>query len=429
MPVLHHAWRIEGQAMTLDKKLGKFAEVIVKVGLNLQEGQRLLIGPPIFLSSGTPIENAPLVAKITEQAYKAGAKLVSVIWEDPSHFKLRMEHGPASTYDEYETWKVNTALEFIDNGDAILVLYAQDPNALAAYDPEITGAMQMNASQQTSPVLARVASGATNWCIISAPVDGWTQAVLPNRTVDEFWDVIFKMSRADGENPVQDWEHHLDDLEKRKAYLQAKRYTALQYSGPGTDLTVGLPDGHLWHSGKLTSKQGISNAVNIPTEEVFTMPHKTHVDGIVSATKPLPFAGTLIENLRLTFKEGRVVEASASKGEVLLQQLLETDAGSRHLGEVALVPHSSPISQSGLVFYNILFDENASCHLALGNAYRFSMEGAMDMSEEEWAAAGGNTSAIHLDFMMGSGQLNVDGVTPDDSTEPVMRSGEWAFEL
>ena len=415
--------------MSLDKKLEKFAEVIVKVGLNLQEGQRLLIGPPIFLASGTALENAPLVAKITEQAYKAGARLVSVVWEDPTHFKLRMEHGPATTYDEYETWKVNTALEFIENGDAVLLLTARDPNALANYDPEITGAMQLKASQATSPILNSVSNGATNWCVISAPVDGWTQAVLPNGTVDEFWDVILKMSRADSENPVQDWERHLDDLEKRKAFLQEKRYTALQYNGPGTDLTIGLPDGHLWHSAKLANQQGLEFTANIPTEEVFTMPHRTRVDGIVTATKPLPFAGTLIEDLRLKFENGRVVEGSASKGEVLLQQLLETDEGSRYLGEVALVPHSSPISQSGLVFYNILYDENASCHLALGNTYRFSMEGATEMSEEEWTAAGGNTSAIHLDFMMGSGQLHVDGVTADGSTEPVMRSGEWAFDV
>lgn len=415
--------------MSLDNKLDKFAEVVVKVGLNLQEGQRLLIGPPLFLSSGTPIENAPLVAKITEHAYKAGAKLVSVIWEDPKHFNLRMEHGPASTYEAYETWKVDTAMEFIENGDAVLLLYAQDPNALAAYDPEITGAMQMNASQHSMPVLGSVANGATNWCVISAPVDGWTQAVLPDGTVDEFWDVILKMSRADGENPVQDWERHLDDLAKRRDYLQEKNYVSLKYSGPGTNLTLGLPDGHLWHSGQLASQQGIEFTANIPTEEVFTMPHKYRVDGTVAATKPLPYAGSLIEDLSLTFKDGKVVKASAKKGETLLQQLLATDDGSSFLGEAALVPHSSPISQSGLVFYNILFDENASCHLALGNAYRFSMKDATEMSEDEWAAAGGNTSAAHMDFMIGSAELDIDGVLADGNSEPIMRSGEWAFDV
>jgi aminopeptidase len=340
-----------------------------------------------------------------------------------------MEYGPASTYEAYETWKINTTMEFIENGEALLKLYAQDPNALSAYDPEIVGAMQVKASQETNPVLAKIGSGATNWCVASAPVDGWTQAVLPNGTVEEFWDVIFRMTRADGENPVQDWKDHLKNLQKRRGYLQDKNYDTLKYSSPGTDLTVGLPERHLWHSGQLASQQGINFTANIPTEEVFTMPHKKRVNGTVSATRPLPYGGNLIEDFSLTFKDGKVVNASAKKGEVLLQQLLATDDGSSYLGEVALVPHSSPISHSGLLFYNILYDENASCHLALGNAYRFSMEGATEMSEEEWVAAGGNTSAAHLDFMIGSGELDIDGMTADGRSEPIMRSGEWAFDV
>jgi aminopeptidase len=209
--------------------------------------------------------------------------------------------------------------------------------------------------------------------------------------------------------------------------LNRKQYTALKYKGPGTDLTIGLPAGHVWVSGRTASLAGIPFTANLPTEEVFTMPHKDRVEGVVRSTKPLSYGGTLIDQFSLRFAEGRIVEVKAEQGESVLRQLVATDAGSARLGEIALVPHSSPISQSGVLFYNTLFDENAACHVALGTAYKFTMRGGDVMSDEEFEQAGGNSSATHVDFMIGSGDLNIDGVLPDNSTEPLMRSGEWSI--
>jgi len=257
--------------------------------------------------------------------------------------------------------------------------------------------------------------------------------VFPKDTAQDaekrLWDAVFKVCRIDEPDPAVFWKQQVDNLCKRKEYLTAKHYSALQFTGPGTNLTVGLPDGHIWGGGSSKTPSGISFVPNLPTEEVFTLPHKNKIEGTVTATKPLSCQGNLIENFSLTFSEGKVVKFSAEKGEETLRNLLETDQNSKSLGEVALVPHQTPISQSGLIFLNTLYDENASNHLALGNAYRFTLEGGTTMSDEEFTQAGGNDSLIHVDFMFGSGEMDVDGLLADGATEPVMRAGEWAFDL
>jgi aminopeptidase len=230
-------------------------------------------------------------------------------------------------------------------------------------------------------------------------------------------------------DPIAAWEDHINQLVARSDYLNHKQYVALKLTAPGTDLTVSLPAGHAWQSGRTTSETGIAFTANIPTEEVFTLPHKDRTEGVVSATMPLSYGGSLMEGFSLTFAEGRVVNVTAAKGEAHLRKLIETDEGAGRLGEVALVPHSSPISQSGLLFYNTLFDENAASHIALGRAGKYNIAGGEEMSEEAFGAAGGNHSLIHVDFMIGSGEMDVDGVTDDGTAEPVMRSGEWAFAL
>ncbi len=234
------------------------------------------------------------------------------------------------------------------------------------------------------------------------------------------------MCRLDTPDPLAAWETHLGNLAARSEYLNTKRYAALKYSGPGTDLTLGLPEGHVWVSGRSASRNGIPFTANLPTEEVFTIAHKDRVDGIVRASKPLSYGSTLIDGFSVTFERGRIVHMSADKNSDTLQRLLDTDEGARRLGEVALVPHSSPIAQSGLLYYNTLFDENAASHVALGNAYKFTLKGGNEMSDAEFEQAGGNRSGVHVDFMIGSGELNVDGVLPNGATEPLMRKGEWA---
>jgi aminopeptidase len=419
-------------ASEFEQNLEKYAEVAVKVGLNLQSGQRLLIGAPIF-DGLTPIEAAPLVRLITTQAYQAGARLVDVMWGDDQLKPIRLQHAPPDSFEEYPAWQVNTTLEYLQRGDAVLVIAAHNPDLLEGQDPKLLGIIERIGAKNTTPILDCVARNAANWLVISAPVSGWAAKVFPNAAPDvqdaRLWDALFEICRVKQVDPVAAWHDHIGHLAARTIYLNRKEYAALRFTGPGTDLTIGLPAGHLWRSGSMTSAAGIPFTANIPTEEVFTMPHRDRTEGLVTATKPLSFGGGFVEKFNVTFSGGRVVKITADRGEENLHQLLETDAGASRLGEVALVPHSSPISQCGLIFYNILIDENASSHIALGHAYKFSLDKGETLSDEEFAAAGGNLSSIHLDFMIGSGEIDVDGVRDDGAAEPVMRSGEWAFKI
>jgi aminopeptidase len=278
-----------------------------------------------------------------------------------------------------------------------------------------------------------VTSNAINWNVICAPVQGWADLVFPDvpeeKRVDRLWEQIFSVLQLEETDPVEVWEQRLGQLNGVCDYLNRKAYSSLIYRGPGTDLTVGLPEGHIWHGGKTESKAGIDFAANIPTEEVFTLPHREKVDGKVRATKPLSHAGTLIKDFEFEFEAGKVVGFEASSGKHVLQNITDTDDGAIRLGEVALVPHSSSISQSGLLYYNALYDENAASHLALGRAYKFTIEGGASMTDAEFEVAGGNSSRVHVDFMIGSNELDIDGVTEGGEREAIMRAGEWAFEL
>jgi aminopeptidase len=412
--------------------LDKYAEVVVKIGLNLQPGQRLLIGSPMF-DSLTPVEAAPLVRLVSKHAYKAGASLVDVLWGDDQLKPIRLQQAPRDSFEEYPDWQVRTTLEYMLRGDAFLGIYSHDPDLLQNQDQNLVGLVEQISAAKTSHILDLIGRNTTNWLMIAAVVPGWAAKVFPDTPVEtqdtHLWDAIFDICRMKHTDPVAAWRDHIDELAKRCAYLNQKQYTALRYSGPGTDLTLGLPLGHTWKSAAMTSSSGIPFTANIPTEEVFTLPHCAKVDGVVAATKPLSFAGGVIENYSLTFKEGRVVKYSADRGEQNLRSLLETDQGASRLGEVSLVPHSSPISQSGLTFYNILIDENAASHLAFGHAYKFNLENGEGLSDQAFAEAGGNLSSIHIDFMVGSGEVNVDGITKDGSAQPIMRRGEWSFEV
>ena len=416
-----------------ERNLEKYAEVIIKVGLNLQHGQRLIIGAPFFGIDGTPLEAYPLVRQIVKAAYQAGAPYVAVNWDDEELQRIRVQHAALDTMSEFATWKNEVAINYIDNGDAILAVVAQNPDLLGGLDPEKVQAKQQTEAQHFHDLFSKMAAGTTNWLAVGASLTSWAAKIFPDVSPDDaklrLWDTIFEACRIHYDAPVTEWERHIAELANRSDYLNSKKYSALKYAAPGTDLTVGLPGGHIWHSGSLTAQSGVTFVANIPTEEVFTMPHKDRIDGVVAATKPLSYGGSLIENFSLKFSAGRVVEATAKSGQSALDNLLNTDDTSRLLGEVALVPHSSPISQSGLLFYNGLFDENASNHLALGNAYRFSIESGEGMTADAFAAAGGNESMTHADFMIGSGAMNVDGISADGTAEPVMRNGEWAFEV
>ena len=403
--------------------LEKYAALAVRVGLNLQPGQRL------FLGYNTPLEAAPLVRAITACAYQAGALLVEVLWRDEELLRLQFKHAPRESFSEYPRWRAQAGLEFAERGDARLQIGGEDPDLFQGQDPELIATLQRTTLEALRPVSEYITRSAQNWCVLAIPGQAWAAKVFPHlppeQQVPALWDVIFDICRVNTPDPVAAWQAHIASLLARSRFLNDRRYAALRFTGPGTDLTLGLPQGHLWNSAQAQTTSGLTFTPNIPTEEVFTLPHREQVDGVVGATMPLSYAGTLIEDIRLVFKAGKVVEATAASGEALLRQVLAADEGATRLGEVALVPQSSPIARQGRLFYRTLFDENAASHIALGSAYKLSLSGGQAMSDDEFTAAGGNRSVVHLDFMIGSDKLHVDGLNEAGTGEPLMRAGEW----
>jgi aminopeptidase len=407
-----------------EQNLEKYAELAVRIGLNVQPGQRVLIR--------APVPTAALVRQVAAQAYQAGARFVEVLWSDEGVDLARFRYAPRDSFEEFSTSYGPALLEAVERGDAIVSISADNPDLLKDQDPALVAAAQKTRAARLRPALERLSANATSWLVLGAPTAAWAAKVFPGapaeEQVDRLWEAIFAICRADQADPIAAWREHLRRLTAAKDYLNHKRYTPLHYTAPGTDLTIGLPRGHVWASGGGVSENGIRFIPNIPTEEVFTLADAPRTSGVVTATRPLNHYGALVDNFRLTFAEGRVVDLSAGTGESVLRSLIGTDAGAARLGEVALVPHSSPIAKSGLLFYNTLFDENAASHIALGRAYRFNLEGGQAMSDEAFEQAGGNQSLIHVDFMIGSGQMDIDGTRDDGTTEPVMRGGEWAFD-
>jgi aminopeptidase len=417
-------------ATKFQKDLQKYAELAVRVGVNLRAGQRLLVRAPA--PYGVAFEHAPLVHYIAESAYQAGARLVDVFWGDEQMELIRFAHAPRDSFAEFPRWKLTGAMDYAERGDAVLTISATDPNLLSGQDPERVGVYQSTMWKEMNPYLRLGTSNAMNWCVIAAARPIWAKKMFPKleteKAVAKQWKTIFQMCRIDQENPVKAWEKHIHNLKTRSKYLTEKQYSALHYTAPGTDLTLGLPAGHIWSSARELAQNGIEFTANLPTEETFTMPDRNRADGVVASTKTLNYNGTLIEGIVVRFENGRVLEAHASKNEAALRKMIATDEGAARLGEAALVPHSSPISASGLMFHNTLFDENASSHLALGRAYKSTMAGGLELTDEEFLARGGNQSLIHVDFMIGSDKMNIDGLAQDGRVEPVMRKGEWAFK-
>lgn len=416
---------------THQELLQKYAEAIVKVGLNIRAGQRLIINNAT--SQGIPPAGRELVLAVTKAAYAAGARYVQPIWGDEEMLRIRLQNAPADSFTEYPKFHVNAVLDMIKNGDALLSIYANDPDAFKGMDPERVAALQRTQLENNKEIGANVSRNAINWCVVASSSPAWAAKVFPDLQPEaaqaKLWQAIFETTRATLPDPVAAWVDHIKNLRKRGDYLQAKKYSALHYKGPGTDLTLGLPHGHKWISAQAMAENGVIFTANMPTEEVFTLPDRNRADGTVAATFPLSYGGSLIEDFSVTFENGRIVKVHAKNNEALLQKLVDTDEGSTRLGEIALVPASSPISKRGHLFYNTLFDENASCHLAIGRAYRFTLIGGEELTDEEFISAGGNLSLNHVDFMIGSPQMDIDGVNADGSHEPVMRNGEWAIDV
>lgn len=411
--------------------LRKYAEAIIKVGLNLRAGQRLIITNAT--ARGVPPAGRALVHEVTRAAYAAGARFVDVIWGDEEMLRIRLQDAPADSFDEYPTWHINGLMNFINKGDALLSIYSNDPDVYNGLDPERVGAMQKFHLQNYQEVGIQVSRNAINWCVVASGAPAWARKIFPDlpeqEAQDKLWQAIFETTRAAQPDPVAAWREHIQNLKKRSDYMQVKKYSSLHYKSDNTDFTLGLPRGHKWISAQSLAENGVVFTANMPTEEVFTLPDRNRAEGMVTATFPLSYGGSLIEDFSLTFENGKIVKVSAKKNEAILRKLIETDEGATRLGEVALVPASSPIATRGHLFYNTLFDENASCHIAIGRAYRFTLTGGEELNDEEFNAAGGNTSLTHVDFMIGSPQMDIDGITENGAHEPVMRAGEWAFDI
>ncbi len=412
----------EDQSVIDPQKLDRLAEVAVKVGLNLQKGQDLVLT--------SPLAALPLVRRIAHHAYKAGAGVVTPIFSDEEMTLDRFKHADDKNFDKAASWLYEGMARAYANGAARLAIAGDNPSLLSNEDPAKVSRVNKATSLAYQPALEKIAGFDINWNIVSYPNPSWAAVVFPDLPIIEatkkLADAIFAASRVDKPDAIGAWKDHNANLKKHAKWLNDQRFSALHYSGPGTDLTIGLADGHEWQGGASKAKNGVICNPNIPTEEVFTTPHAHRVEGYVSSTKPLSYQGTLIDNIKVRFEKGRIVEAHASKGEKVLQQILDTDEGARHLGEVALVPNSSPISASGLLFYNTLFDENAACHIALGQCYSKCFLKGAALSKEQIEKQGGNKSLIHIDWMIGSGEINIDGITADGEKVPVFRKGEWA---
>lgn len=407
-----------------NEKLDKYARLCVEVGINIQKNQPLVIN--------APVEGAEFVRLVAKHAYELGAKQVHVNWNDEVLTRLRYENAPMEVFENFPKWYADGLEEFAEDGAGFLSIYSQDPELLKGIDPKKIAAYNKSSSMALKEFRKYTMNDINAWCVVSIPTKGWAKKVFPElsdeEAMEKLWDAIFKATRMDLDDPVKAWQKHLDNLAKKVEYLNEMKFKKLYYkSSNGTDLEVELPEGHIWAGGGGKNSKGVYFVANMPTEEVFTMPLKTGVDGVVYSTKPLHYGGNLINDFKLTFKDGRVVDFEAKEGYEVLKDLLGLDEGAKYLGEVALVPYDSPISKSNIIFLNTLFDENASCHFALGKAYPTNIEGGENMTDEELEKAGVNDSLTHVDFMVGSEDLSIVGETHDGKRVQIFENGNWAI--
>ncbi|EIV0118465.1 aminopeptidase [Enterococcus faecalis] len=412
--------------MTLEnfnENLKKYARLIAETGVNVQDNHTVVLQ--------ISLDQAPLARLITEEAYRLGAAEVIVQWSDETIQREFLAHAATDRIENVPQYKIDQTDDWIAKGASRISVVSSNPDALAGVDAQRVAAFQAANGKALVNLRKATQANKVSWTVVAAASEGWAAKVFPElatseEQVDALWNEIFKTTRIYEENPVIAWDIHDKKLQEKAAELNEQQFTALHYTAPGTDLTIGLPKNHLWEGAGSYNARGEEFMANMPTEEVFTAPDSRRVDGYVSSTKPLSYAGTIISGMKFTFKDGKVVDFSAEQGEEALKNLLAIDEGAKHLGEVALVPDPSPISQSGLIFYNTLFDENASNHLAFGSAYAFNLQGGTEMSEEELAEAGLNRSQTHVDFMVGSDKMNIDGIKEDGTIVPVFRNGDWA---
>ncbi|HEM3916873.1 TPA: aminopeptidase [Streptococcus suis] len=406
------------------ENLAKYAKLLVSTGINVQPGHtvQLTIG----------VEQAELARLIVKEAYAHGAKEVLVNWLDDVIARERLVNVDVELLEQVHPQRITEMNYLLERKAGRLVVLSEDPGAYDGVDPEKLSRNARALSQALNPMRQASQANKISWTLGAASGLEWAKKVFPNATSDEeavdlLWDQIFKTCRIYDEDPIKAWEEHEARLVAKAKVLNDEQFVKLHYTAPGTDLVLGMPKNHLWEAAGSINAQGEKFIANMPTEEVFTAPDYRVADGYVTSTKPLSYNGNIIEGIKVTFKDGEIVDVTAEKGDEVMKKLVFDNAGARGLGEVALVPDKSPISQSGVTFFNTLFDENASNHLAIGQAYAFSIEGGTEMSQEELKEAGLNRSDVHVDFMIGSNKMNIDGIREDGTRVPIFRDGEWAI--
>ncbi|MBV7389084.1 aminopeptidase [Enterococcus alishanensis] len=404
------------------KNLEKYANLIVKTGVNIQKGD--------LIQLDISVNQAPLARLIVKKAYELGAKEVIIRWNDDVILKAQVESMDIEDLRAVPQYKMDEMDQLVDQRMTRISVVSQDPGVFAGVDTDKIAAYQDYDRKLLFGLRQVAAANKISWTVVAASEAGWAKKVFPDlpedQQVDALWDAIFKATKVYEDDPIAAWVAHEKLLREKADMMNKEQFKALHYTAPGTDMTVGLPEGHLWDSARSINEKGFEFMANMPTEEIFTAPDARVADGVVSSTKPLAYAGQVITGIKLTFKDGEIVDVKADQGEEVLKNLVKMDEGSKHLGEVALVPDPSPISQSGITFFSTLFDENASNHLAIGNAYAFNLQGGVDMTEEELDAKGLNRSKNHVDFMIGSDKMDVDGIRHDGTKVPIFRNGNWA---
>lgn len=408
---------------TLARQLPLYARVLLEKGINLQKDQILVIN--------TPVESHSFASLLAEEAYKAGAAQVVFNWYCNETTRLRYQYETQDKFETVPQWRSEFNLYYYRKGAAFLSLISADPYTMEGIDRKKIFAWQKAFHQAVKEYSDGMMASRTNWLVAAVPGTVWAKLLYPElpeqEGMDKLWLQILDVSRCLGDDPLADWDKHLAELKQRREWLTAQQFTALEYTSPkGTKLTVGLPEHHIWQGGAESTTRGFLFNANIPTEEVYSAPQADRVDGVVWSTKPLVYNGNLIENFRFTFQDGKVVDVQAEKGEDILKDLIQMDEGACRLGEVALVPYHSPISLTNRIFYETLFDENAACHLALGDSYPTCLENGPELTEEELKKAGLNDSMIHVDFMVGSPDLTITGIRKDGTRVPVFVDGDWA---
>ena len=409
---------------SFNEKLNEYAKLCVSIGINLQKDEPLVIN--------SPIEGQDFVRLVAKNAYEMGASEVHVNWNDEVLAKLKYENAPMRVFENFPKWYADGLEDYAEKGAGFLSISAQDPELLKEIDPKKIAARNKSASVALKEFRNYTMNDINSWCVVSIPTRSWAKRVFPeleeDQAYEKLWDAIFEATRMNQDDPIKAWEEHIDNLVEKGKFLNEMNLKSLHYtSSNGTDLHVELPKGHIWVSGGGENSKSTYFVANMPTEEVFTVPHKYGVNGIVYSTKPLNYGGKLIDEFNITFKDGKVVDYDAKVGKEVLKDLFDIDEGAKYLGEVALVPYESPISKSNIIFKNTLFDENASCHFAFGKAYPTNIEKGPDMNDEELDAHGVNNSLTHVDFMMGSRDMNIVGESENGEKIQIFKDGNWAI--